>query len=187
MNTRSETTGEQPITKLAAMAGRWKFEEGRTVFEGPDRILPYGFCLSNVRFLEGEARVTVQRTDARIEGRILLGYRSPANAFLAVGIGPKGYSIAHFSPAAGWRSLAWAGLEQDLPVEQPIKISVKVRGQRISLEVDDVPVLEHVLPTPLPYGQLGLLVGGKEGKAEFTDFFAKAVRGDVFVSAENAR
>jgi hypothetical protein len=183
MNTRSETTDEQPVTKLAAIAGRWRFEEGRTVFEAPAGAnWPFGYCVSNVRFLEGEVRVMVQRTDASIEARILLGYRSPINAtYLSAGIGPggKGYSITHFSPATGWRHLIYAGGAQELV--GPIKISVKVRGQRILLEVGDVPVVEQVLEAPLPYGQLGLFAWGPQGEAEFTDFYAKPERGDVFV------
>jgi hypothetical protein len=54
--------------------------------------------------------------------------------------------------------------------------------QRVSLEVDGVRVLEHVLPVPLPYGQLGLYSWLRQGGGfEFTDFFANAVRGDAFV------
>ena len=184
MNTRSETTDEQPVTKLAAIGGRWKFEEGRTVYEGPapPATAPFGYCVSNVRFLEGEVRVTVQRTDASIETRILLGYRSPLNApYLAAGIGPggKGYSITEFVPGSGWRHLIYAGAAQELV--GPVKISVKVRGQRILLEVGDVPVIEYILQAPLPYGQLGLFAWGAQGEATFTDFYAKPERGDVFV------
>jgi hypothetical protein len=69
----------------------------------------------------------------------------------------------------------------DLPVGRPIKIGVKVRGQRILFEVDDVRVIDRVLEVPLPYGQLGLYAWGEEGEAEFTNFFARAARGDVFV------
>jgi hypothetical protein len=148
-----------------------------------------GISVSNVRFLEGEARVMVQRTNPMIEGRILLGYRSLDNEFYAVGIGPggKGYSILHFIPKVGLEHVAAAGLDQDLPVGQPIKFSVKVRGQRMLVEVDDVRVFEHVFSAPLPYGQLGLYAWGKEGEAEFThlaeftQFYAKPERGDVFV------
>jgi hypothetical protein len=89
--------------------------------------------------------------------------------------------MVRFVPGVGWYHIATAGLGQDLPVGQPIKIRVKVRGQRILLEVEDVRVLEQVLPAPLPSGQLGLFTWGNTGQAEFTDFFANAARGDVFV------
>lgn len=165
MNTHSETTSEQRVTKLAGIIGRWKFEEGRTVFEGTEnQSVPFGICVSNVRFLDGEAQVLVKRTNPTIEARILLGYRAPEQEYFSVGIGGggKGYSIVHFRPGIGWYHISAAGSGQDLPVERPIKICVKVRGQRILLEIDDVRVLEHTLPAPLPFGQLGLFTWGNQ-------------------------
>jgi hypothetical protein len=184
MNTHSGSTSEQRITKLAGIFGRWKFEEGRTVFEEPEnQSLPFGICVSNVRFLDGEAQVFVKRTASTIEARILLGYRAPEQEYYTVGIGGggKGYSIVHFRPGIGWFHIATAGSGQELPVERAIKICVKVRGQRILLEIDDVRVLEHTLPTPLPFGQLGLFTWGNQGEAEFTDILATTMRGDAFV------
>ena len=88
----------------------------------------------------------------------------------------------HYNPAIGWYALAEAGLAQNLAVGRPITFRVLVRGQRVSLEVDGVRVLEYVLPVPLPYGQLGLYSWLRQGGGfEFTDFFANAVRGDAFV------
>lgn len=184
MNTAGGTTDEQHVTNLAPIIGRRKFEDGRTVFEGPERPeWPYGICVSNVRFLDGQARVIVKRIDASVESRILLGYRSLQNEYVSVGLGGgtgNAYAIVHFDPAiGGWRPVAAAGSLQNLAVGQPIEVCVKVRGQRILLEVDKVRVLEHVLPRPLPFGQLGLFTWG--GKAEFTDFYAKTTLGNVFV------
>ncbi len=42
-----------------------------------------------------------------------------------------------------------------------LRLDVFQRGQRISLTVDDVTVLEHVLPSPLPGNQLGLYAMSK--------------------------
>jgi hypothetical protein len=97
MNTSSATTVEHRVTNLAALFGRWKFGEGRLVYERPENpSLPFGICVSNIRFLEGEAQVMVQRTDATIEARILLGYRSQENEYLTVGIGGGGRDIAWY-------------------------------------------------------------------------------------------
>jgi hypothetical protein len=152
VNNRIGAPTEQPVTNLAGIVGRWKFENERTVFERPEnQEFPQGVCVSNIRFLEGEARVLINRTDATMEGRILLGYRSPAHEYFSVGIGAagKGYGVVRYDPSFGWRHIARTGIEQDLPVGQPIKFCVKVRGQRILLEVNDVQVLEHVL-IPVP-------------------------------------
>jgi hypothetical protein len=79
MSNGSDAAGEKRVTNLAAIVGRWKIEDGRAVCEGPERPeWPYGLCVSNVRFLEGEARVTIRRTNGAglIDGRIVFGYRS---------------------------------------------------------------------------------------------------------------
>jgi hypothetical protein len=87
-----------------------------------------------------------------------------------------------FNPAIGWYALAEAGLAANLAVGRPITFRVLIRGQRVSLEVDGVRVLEYVLPMSLPYGQLGLYSWLRQGGGfEFTDFSASAVRGDAFV------
>jgi hypothetical protein len=187
MNNRSDTTGEQRLTNLAAIVGRWKIEDGRAFCEGSERPeWPLGLCVSNVRFLEGEARVTVRRTNGAglLDGRIVLGYRSAQQDYFTVGVHSEGkaYQIVHYNPAIGWYPLVSAGLAENLAVGRPVTVRVLVRGQRVLLEVDGVRVLEHVLPMPLPYGQLGLFTWLRQGgDIEFTDFFANAVRGDAFV------
>ncbi len=185
MNSRSSKTGEQRVTNLAAIVGRWKFEEGRAVFKGPEMPeCQFGIWVSNIRFLEGEARVTIHLGNGLVESRILLGYRSLDHEYYGAGLGGaegKAYTIVHFNPAIGWRPLAASGLVENLPIGQPIELFVRVRGQRILLEVDGVRVLEHLLPLPLPYGQLGLFTWGDKGVVEFTKFSAETVRGDAFV------
>jgi hypothetical protein len=88
----------------------------------------------------------------------------------------------HYSPVIGWSPLASAGLAENLAVGRPITVRVLVRGQRVSLEVDGVRVIEHVSPMPLPYGQLGLFTWLRQGGTiKFMDFVARAERGDAFV------
>jgi len=176
------------VTKLAPIVGRWKIEDGRAVCEGAEgpQWPPYGMCVSDVRFLEGEARVTVRRTNGAglIDGRILFGYRSEKHEYFTVGLHSEGkaYRIVHYNPAIGWYSLAESGLAENLAVGRAITIRVLVHGQRIALEADGVRVLEWVSPVPMPYGQLGLYSWLREGGSfEFTNFFANAVRGDAFV------
>lgn len=185
MDTRGGTDGKQRVTKFAAVAGRWNFEDRRAVFIGPENSnFPFGICATNIRFLEGEAEVTVHLTQGMVESRILFGYRSQDHEYYSVGLGGAGgkaYAVVHFNPTVGWRPLAGAGLAENLPTGRPIKLLVRVRGQRISLEVDDVRVFEYVLPAPLPYGQLGLFTWGGIGPVEFTDFSVRAERGDAFV------
>lgn len=179
---------EKKITKLAAIVGRWKFADGEAVCEGPERPeWPYGLCVSDIRFLDGEASVTVQRTNGAglIDGRIVFGYRSEKHEYFTVGLHSEGkaYQIVRYDPGIGWYPLAEAGFAENLAVGRPITFRVLVRGQHISLEVDGVRVLESVLPMPLPYGQLGLYSWLRQaGSFKFTDFSApQNTRGDAFV------
>jgi Nucleoside 2-deoxyribosyltransferase len=183
----STSADVKSVTNLAAIVGRWKIKNGRAVCEGPERPeWPYGLCASNVRFLEGEAQVTVRRTKGAglIDGRIVFGYRSVKHEYFTVGLHSEGkaFQIVNFNPAIGWYPIAEAGLAANLAVGRPITFRVLIRGQRVSLEVDGVRVLEYVLPMSLPYGQLGLYSWLRQGGGmEFTNFSANAVRGDAFV------
>ena len=109
------------------------------------RKWPYGLCVSNIRFLDGEARVTVQRMNGAglVDGRIVFGYRSEAHEYFTVGLHSEGkaYQIVHFDPAIGWYPLApgWLG-GQIWPIGRA-QLPLRVRwfsGQRVSLEVDGV-------------------------------------------------
>lgn len=178
---------DEKITKLAAVVGRWTFADGVATCVGPEQPQwPFGLSVSDVRFLEGEARVTVQRTDnaGLLDGRIVFGYRSERDDYFTVGLHSEGraYQIVHYSPAIGWTSLASAGLAENLAIGCPITVRALVRGQRVSLEVDGVRVLEHVSPIPLPYGQLGLFTWLRQGgPMKFADFTVRAARGNAFV------
>lgn len=182
---------DERITTWAPIVGRWKFAEpGAADYLGPqpERPFPFGICVSNVRLSEGEARVTTRlpigdtgvAPDA--SGRLLLGYRSPSDEYFSVGLGGYGYAytLSHFDPAFGWRGIALAGSHDNLSPEHPYQVTVRVRGQRVMLQVDGIRVLEHVLETPLPQGQLGLFAWG-DGEVKFTQMFVSKERGTVFV------
>ena len=145
------------------------------------------FCVSNVRFSEGTARATIRFPEVdpngvEVAGRLLFGYRSLADPYLGIGLGGGGraYCIYHYDPAMGWRGVAFAGSRKNLIADHPYKVSVRVQGQRVLLEVDSVQVLEHVLETPLPQGQFGLFAWGTTN-VEFTSTSVSEEPGTVFV------
>ena len=187
--------GYETIKSWAPIVGRWLFPSlANCTYKSPQQqgnplgiVNPFGVCVSNVRFSEGDAKVMIKlpgdpaRTDAG--GRILLGFRSMNDPQIMVGLGGWGsaYSISEFDRAQGWRGVALAGSNTNLLPEHPYEILVRVRGQRIRLEVDGVQVLDHVLEAPLPQGQLGLFAWGTE-KVEFTDASVRTEhQGTVFV------
>jgi hypothetical protein len=184
----------EPITNWAAMQGLWEFPSpGHAVYvsrQPQHQIMPpaFGICISNVRFSEGDVKVTVRlpKTDSNVagdgEGRILLGYRSVYDPYIMVGLGGWGfaYTIGQFDRVQGWRAIAFAGSQRNLLGDHPYKIWVRVRGQRIILKVDGIRVLDHVLESPLPQGQLGLFTWG-ENKIYFREASVHTTLGTVFV------
>jgi len=184
------TEGYEAIRNWAAIAGRWRFPSpADVIYESPQQPnIPFGICVSNVRFSEGDAKVTItlQKADDKPtstgEGRILFGYRSMADPYISIGLGGFGfaYSIAQSDRARGWRAVSVAGSYDNLIVKHPYEILVRVRGQRLVLEVDGVQVLDHVLETPLPQGQLGLFTWGMD-KVEFKNPCVRTEPGTAFV------
>ena len=175
------------ITNWAAIVGVWDFANGRCVYKSPDETSaphPLGICVSNIQFSEGTVRTTVSfsETENDMAGRVLLGYRSPADPYVLVGFGGHGraYTIYHYEPAFGWRGVAFAGSQKNLVADRPYNLCVRVQGQRILLEVDSVQVLDHALQTPIPQGQLGLSTWGN-GSVVFKDTAVGQKPGTVFV------
>ena len=74
----------ETIRNWAPIVGRWLFPNpADVIYASPQQQnTPFGICVSNIRFSEGDAKVTIQfpRTGDGAtttgEGRILLGYRS---------------------------------------------------------------------------------------------------------------
>jgi hypothetical protein len=107
------------VTNWAAVIGLWELSNGRCVYTSPDETLghpqlPHGICISNVRFSEGTARATIcfpkeaEGSGVTAEGRLLFGYRSPADPYVTVGLGGHGraYTVSLYEPALGWRGAA---------------------------------------------------------------------------------
>jgi len=167
----------------APITGRWSVESETIRYLGPepDSRFPYGICLTNAYLTDGTVRARV-RLSERTEGKILLGYRSPTERYLMAGLGgwERAYTLGEFEPAFGGRRLAVAGAAEHLAPGRSYAVQVDITGQRIALSVDDVRVLEHVLPRPLISSQVGLFAWG-EHPVEFGSFALNSRPGTVFV------
>jgi hypothetical protein len=179
------------VTKWAPIVGRWEISEGAITYLGPQQeqlAHPIGICISNSRFSEGEAKALVHLpekfggTGDEASGRILLGYKSLDLPYVMVGLGGynRAYAISQFEPGLGWRAVAVAGSWENLVPSKTYELMVQVSGQRLTLAVDDVRVLDHVLEAPLPEGQLGLSAWG-EHRIEFRDITVRSGTGTAFV------
>ena len=80
----------------------------------------------------------------------------------------------------GWRGYAVAGNAQNLRSGQWYTQTVELVGQRLKVSVDNVPVLQHVFPTPVPKGQVGLFAWGRN-RVEFENFTVEQQRPTAFV------
>ena len=181
------TTNCKEITRLVPIFGKWDVNApDASIYNGPQPEFdkPLGICVSDVRFVEGETRVTIKflEGDGDIHGRLLIGYRSPDAPYLSVGIGRGGfaYSLYQFEIGTGWRPLVLLGAGVNISSGKPYDISVHVQGQRLVFKQDNIPVFEHLLQSPLPVGQLGLFAWG-HGRVEFTKFCAQQEYGSAFV------
>ena len=172
--------------KWAPIVGRWSATGEPVRYLGPQPGIgfPFGICVTNVEFTGGRISTHVELS-GESEGRILLGYRSPSERYLMVGIRgwDSAYTIGEFDPLVGWKALESAGLSSNIAPDHAYHIKVTLRGKRISLVVDDVRVLEYVLEEPLSSEQAGVFAWGVD-PVTFTEFHVEREGGTVFVAMQ---
>jgi hypothetical protein len=119
------------------------------------------------------------------EARILFGYSSQSGKHYTAGLGGwgTGYTIQIFDPNSGWRGLKLAGNKDNLRAGREYLIEVQITGSNISLFVDHVMVLEHVLEERLEGNQIGLCAVGIT-EVVFKDYFFESQKPDIFVMME---
>lgn len=113
---------------------------------------------------------------------ILIGYNVGTGGYWTVGLGGYGraYATSLFTPGQGWRALEMKGAASELIPGHVHDLELRVIGQRVSLSVDHVRVLQCVLPSPLQGEQAGLYAWGME-EIEFSDFRLSADKPQIFL------
>src|SRR5437660_4726229 len=169
----------------AAIFGRWSFSGEQITFLGPDMpdpALPLGICVTNIQLTEGRVSCRVKLPESSSEGRILLSYRSPNERYIMAGIGgwKSAYSVGEFIPGLAWVGLALAGRADNLTPGEWYTQTVELRGQKLRVSVNDVPVLRHVFDKRVTTGQVGLFAVGKN-RIEFENVTVELQRGTAFV------
>ena len=157
-------TTSKPLSSWAPITGYWQLSDTQAAFAG-EPTFPRGMLLGHSRLSSGtvNATITLAADSTDIAGHILLGYVSPASPYVTVGLGGgdnEAYVVAEFSPNLGWHRLAGIGERSSLLGDRPYAVAVRANGQRLSLSVDGIRVLTHVLPQPLEIGQVGLFAWG---------------------------
>jgi hypothetical protein len=188
------------VTQWAALAGSWTFEDRLARYEGSPEGLPtpgaFGLAICDETFRDGLIRANVQferkkdANDAIVmevgeSAGIVLGHHRESGGYLVAGLGAfdQAYAIWEFVPALGWVSRKGAGLIPNLRYDKVYQLEVVQKGQRISLIVDGVTVLEHVLPSPPPGNQLGLYAMSGSSVL-FQDFSVQRRAPNAFVAMQ---
>lgn len=179
----------EPIQMLktwAAIAGKWNFTDDSAVYLGPDdpnSSYPYGLALSDGHVLNGsiETRVKFEKPQGSA-GRIVFGYNSETRNYFSAGLGgyDSAYVLDEFLQARGWTALGVAGNIKNVAPGSEFQIKTRINGQKVSLTVDGIRVIEHNLPRPLSVDQVGLFAWGPS-KVEFKATKVTATRPNAFV------
>jgi hypothetical protein len=179
-----------PVTHWAALAGKWELAEALARYQGPSVPGSFGLAICDERFRDGlvRARVRFEGQNHPLTGEsagIVLGYQSESGGYLVAGLGAFdfAYSIWEFLPSSGWINRKAAGTIHNLQYNTDYDLEVLQRGQRVSLVVNGVPVLEHVLPSPPPGNQLGLYAMSKS-PVLFQDFAIQRRAPTAFVAMQ---
>lgn len=158
------------VERWAPIAGKWEIAterlrylgEATRVDAGSDLAIPLGIALSGVPFDKGRISTSIKLASKDSVGRVLLGFDSWESRFVAVGIGgPEwSYIMSEHDPRTGWRTLATAGVAENLELDYPYPVDVMLDGQKIRLSVEGIRVLEHILSQPLDREQVGIWAAG---------------------------
>lgn len=167
MKTEQELVSGQPENELerefVPIDGMWRFEGSRATYVGPVNLAgEHGYCLT--RRTCRSSRISVDATihDPAAAARVLFGYDPSTGDYYTVGINGWGiaYVLAKHTPTGAMPLRSAGGLSSLLTPGEKL-IEVTVSGQSVSLAVDAVPVLKHVVQSPIPEGPVGLYAWGR--------------------------
>ena len=177
------------LTEWAPISGIWKLDGSTATYLGPDPSDPsssqfgYGVALSPTRLRGGSitTMVFLEETEESA-GRIVFGYNSATGNYLSAGIAGYGfaYLLDEFLPNRGWRAVRREGSKLNLHPQTPYELEVRLQGQRVSLTVNNVKVIEQNLPYPPSGDQIGLFAWGPGG-VRFENTAAKGAKPQAFV------
>jgi hypothetical protein len=165
------------VTEWAPVMGLWEQGPDFLTYAGSEQSPEYltsnpvpGIALCGVRFSNGKVKsaISLPQEPRDRYGQILLGFNSWESRCISVGISGTGpaFVLAEYVPGIGWRTLRGTGSAANLKGNHRYPIEVGVDGQRVTLIVDGIKVLDHILSGPLSHEQVGLYAQG-QGPVKF--------------------
>ena len=96
-------------------------------------------------------------------GRLLIGHNTVTGGYYSAGLGgyDRAYVIDEHVPGRGWQAVRLRGRARHLDGSKAYSVTADVRGQRLRLTVDGIPVIDQHLPHPLEGYQPGLFAWGR--------------------------
>ena len=185
----------QLISAWAPIEGIWEHSEDSAIFVGHSDVetgngvstpqaISRGVALSSVRFAGGKvsAMVTMPEDTQGRFALLLLGFSSWDSRCLLVGLSGNGpaYALMEHFGGSTLRTLAHAGAAANLKGNTPYHLEVGLDGQRLTLAVDRIKVLDHVLEGQVSREQLGLYAQGK-GPVRFSSVNVSSPAYSAFV------
>ena len=166
------------ISNWAPIVGKWRPGPDSITFTGEveqrsasiQTVRAVGVALSGTLFDRGAVSGSIRLSAGDSAGRFLFGFESFDSRHVAVGIGGpiEAYVIEEYDARTGLRPLAIAGSMDNLELDRPYKVQVNLEGQRMTLNVDGIKVLDYLLAEPLNREQVGILASGNS-EVEFAD------------------
>ena len=183
----------QPLN-WAPMLGLWKIGGDEQVYQGVGdtnaargQSFPVaGLAISDSSLQTGACEVRIRFSapfgEREQSAGIVLGYRSADRRYVYAELGGahRAYSIGESVNGYGGRPLAAAGQLENLMKDRDYLVQVRISGQELTMLVDGIAVLEHILPQPLEGRQVGLIAAGDQEVA-FSGFKGTAVKPKAFV------
>jgi hypothetical protein len=143
--------------------------------------------LTNWSLTDGSVRIRIKFSDLEgdIAAGIVLGFQSERSRYVIVQLGgwERAYSIAEWVPSVGFQRIEEVGSARNLEANRAYNLHLHQTGQEIRMSVDDVPVIERVLPQPLTGSQLGLCAWGK-APIDFSELAVTSAKPQVFVAMQ---
>jgi len=178
------------------MLGRWDISTESQVFLGigdtvtsRGEAFPMGVAISSSSLQSGSCSVHIRFSEKfgqqEQAAGLVLGYQTAEQryVFAELGAAKRAYSIGEYVNGYGWRPLAAAGQLENLSSERDYLLQVTLTGQELTMLVDGITVLQHLLPEPLMGRQLGLIAAGAQ-KVSFTEFKSHSDRPKAFVAMQ---
>ncbi|MCA9228295.1 MAG: hypothetical protein KDA47_21895 [Planctomycetales bacterium] len=178
--------GARPVTKWAAIAGKWTFSGADAKYLAPastKAMAPLGIAIGSRPFRDGVIETTIRLSrNENTSAGIVFGFRALDQHYLFAQLGgwSSAYALGEYRPGIGWKPVAQAGNLENLPVGQDIQMAVQVFGQTVEMIVDDVPVLNAVLSRPVQGTGAGLYAY-YDGSIEFENTRISSIPARIFV------